>query len=199
MRASAFCFLACAVALWTSIASAGVPDPALSSVVVTGQGSPCQFRFRSNGGMDVMTVRVTVRSVFGPVISCSTSVTVTPTNTTLALCSCDGLRRGRYTDADGALEVTFARLGGRGSCEVRVTASCSGQIELARLPFTFTTADLDGSCATSNAVNVVDLGIWAAGLPPDYEVQSDYDCNGAVNVVDLGTWAGGLGVGCASP
>jgi hypothetical protein len=49
----------------------------------------------------------------------------------------------------------------------------------------------------ATATDVLDLAIWAAGLPPTYRSASDYDCSGgSVDVVDLGVFAGGLVVGC---
>ncbi len=36
----------------TTIASAKLPDPLRSSCAITGQGAPCQFRFRADGGLD---------------------------------------------------------------------------------------------------------------------------------------------------
>jgi hypothetical protein len=50
--------LIAAVVLASGIASAAVPDADRSSVAVTGQGAACQFRFRTDGGLDQMTVSV---------------------------------------------------------------------------------------------------------------------------------------------
>jgi hypothetical protein len=174
------------------------PDPEFSSIVVSGQSSPCQFRFRADGGGDVMTVSVTMHDVFDwPVANCSTYVSLTPTAGTLALCSCDGLRRGARSDAEGHFEVAFDRIGGRGSATLCVTSTCMGNIALPPVPVQFTSADLDGSCSAIGAVGTVDLGIWSAGLPPAYQRESDYDCNGVVNVMDLGLWVAAMGVTCA--
>ena len=187
------------VALWSGIVSAGVPDPSTSSVAITGQGSACQFRFRADGGLDQMTVSVTVRGPFGePEAHCSTSVTLAPNPATLALCTCGPISQGAMPNSNGAFQLVFDRIGGRGSLNVCVTALCQGRIALACVPFDFTSPDLDGSCPANpaSAVDVIDLGIWANGLPPSYAEPSDYDCSGAVDVLDLATWAGGLGLGC---
>src|SRR5262245_11857395 len=117
--------LVVAVVLWSGIVSAGVPDPTTSSVAVTGQGAASQFRFRPDGGLDQLTVSVTVRGPFGePESSCSTSVTLKPNPATLALCACDPMRQGERTDTSGTLQLVFDRIGGRGSLEVGVTAHC---------------------------------------------------------------------------
>jgi hypothetical protein len=82
--------------------------------------------------------------------------------------------------------------------DVCVTALCQGRIALARVPIHFTSPDLDGSCDShpASAVDVIDLGIWASGLPPGYAEPSDDDCSRAVDVLDLAVCAGGLGIGC---
>ena len=187
------------VALWSGIACAKVPDPERSSFVVTGQGGASQFRFRADGALDQMTVTITLRDLFDlPVQYCSTSVTLEPSPATLALCTCGPSSQAARTDSSGALQVAFDRIGGRGSLDVCVTALCMGRIGLAWLPIDFTSPDLDGSCVShpASAVDVIDLGLWASGLPPGYTEPSDYDCSGAVDVLDLAVWAGGLGLGC---
>ena len=187
------------VVLWGGIAYAKYPDPANSSVAVTGQGGACQFRFRADGGLDQMTVSIIVRDGFGLPVSCSTSATLEPDPATLALCTCGPVSQAADTDTSGAVQLVFDRIGGRGSLDVCVTALFSGaRIGLARVPIDFTGPDLDGSCPPdpASAVDVIDLGIWASGLPPGYTEPSDYDCNGAVDVLDLAIWAGGLGLGC---
>jgi hypothetical protein len=96
------------------------------------------------------------------------------------------------------VKFVFDRIGGRGGLDVCVTALYQWRHGLACVPIDFTSPDLDGSCDSSpaSAVDVIDLGIWASGLPPGYAEPSDYDCSGAVDVLDLGIWAGGLGLGC---
>ena len=48
-----------------------------------------------------------------------------------------------------------------------------------------------------SATTIVDIGIWAGGLPPGYELDSDFNCSDfPIDVVDLGVLAGGLGKGC---
>jgi hypothetical protein len=169
-----------------------------SGLAVTGEGSTCQFRFRSDGGLDQLTVHVTVRNAFmEPVAACTTSVALTPGAST-AFCSCDPITRGGFTDPNGVLLATFDRIGGRGTLDVCVTTHCIGHIALGCVPIEFTSADLDASCQAepASAVSVVDLGLWAGGLPPAYAQASDYDCSGLVGVTDLAIWASGLGVGC---
>ena len=186
--------LAAAVVLSTSAASAGVPNPERSSLAITGQGSACQFRFRADGGLDDMTVRITVRDSFdSPRANCSTGVALSPNQATLALGSCGPLSLAGHTDADGAIQFAFSQIGGRGSFDVRATIFYAGaRLEFVPIPVAFTSPDLDAN----GTVNVVDLGLWANGLPPGYAQPSDYDCNQAVNVIDLGMWVGGLGLGC---
>jgi hypothetical protein len=146
-----------------------------------------------------MTVSVTVRGLFEiPVHDCYTSATLEPNPATLAFCTCGPTSQSAYTDSVGAVQFVFDRIGGRGSLDVCVTALCEGRVGLACVPIQFTSPDLDGSCDPdpASAVDVIDLGIWASGLPPGYAEPSDYDCSGAVGVLDLGIWAGGLGIGC---
>jgi hypothetical protein len=140
-----------------------------------------------------MIVSITVRDSFDdPKVHYPTSATLTTNLGTLALSSCGPLSRTGVTDTSGAVRFTFSQLGGRGSLEVRVTTYTL--IELAHVPINFTSPDLDAN----GTVNVVDLGLWAGGLPPGYLQSSDYDCSHAVNIIDLGVWAGGLGLGCGS-
>ncbi len=178
------------------------PCPSRCSFGVSGQGAACQFRFRADGGLDVLTLSITLRDAFdNPVPDCSTSVTIQPGPGTLALCGCGPLQQSGFSAADGTMQAVFSQLGGRGTLSVSVTAHCSGDIPLFQDEIPFTSLDLDASCETAtSATNVVDLGIWAGCLPPSpYCEASDYNCDGTVNVVDLGVWAGGLGVPCGSP
>ena len=194
-------FVVAAVLLNSMVVSAGCPNPETSSVVVTGQGSDCQFRFRQDGGLDEMTVSVVVRDAFTNLLNHTpTTITLVPNTGTLALCSCDLLSRTGFTDMNGEFAATFSHIGGRGSLDVSVSVSSCGNYELGRIPIQFTSPDLNASCepAPASAVNVVDLGIWASGLPPNYLQSSDFDCSAAVNVIDLGIWAGGLGQGCGT-
>jgi hypothetical protein len=60
-----------------------------------------------------------------------------------------------------------------------------------------TSSGATGACTTSDLngdgkVNVVDLGLWASGLPPGYNECSDYNCDGIVDVFDLAIWVGGM-------
>jgi hypothetical protein len=86
--------------------------------------------------------------------------------------------------------------------EVCLTVHCVGTNEFCCLEFHFTSPDLNASCHTppNSATNVIDLGIWAACLPPSSACESsDYNCDCAVTVLDLGLFAGGLGLSCSGP
>jgi hypothetical protein len=145
-------------------------------------------------------VSVTVRSAFlEPIANCPTFISLRPTDAATLLCSCQPLVAEDTTGADGVMTTTFGQLGGRGSLDVVVDVFFGGLYEVARTTVEFTSSDLDASCDPSDAVGVVDLGIWAGGLPPSYLQSSDYDCDGVVDIVDLGIWASGLGVGCEDP
>ncbi|HMB71002.1 MAG TPA: hypothetical protein VKU85_16925 [bacterium] len=171
-------------------APAAVPNPANSSIVASGSPLPCQFRFRADGGLDELVLNITVRGAFmEPISNCSTYVSLNPTGGSV-ICSGDGLVRGAWTDASGAVEVSWNRLGGRGTCEVDVTTTCLAPIGLGKVSVDFTSPDLDGSC---DGADVFDLGLWAQGLPPGYVRESDYNCDGLVDVFDLAVWAGGIG------
>jgi hypothetical protein len=163
-------------------------------VEVSGQGTSCQFRFRADGGLDVVTVTGTVRWFVFPVENCSATISLVSDAGTLDLSSCDGLTRTGVTDANGIFQASFSRISGRGTADVVLFAGCCGYYEVARTTITFTSPDLDAN----GTVNAVDLGLWANGLPPGYSQASDYDCNGAVNVVDLGVWVGGIDRVCGT-
>lgn len=194
VQRNSFWFLAAAALLNCNAASAGCPWPETSTVEVGGQDISCQFRFRADGGMDVMTVSGTIRWADWPLANCPATISLVPDAGTLALSNCDALARSGSTNANGVFEASFSRISGRGTVEVVLFAGCCGYYEVARTTVTFTSPDLDAN----GTVNVVDLGLWASGLPPGYLQASDYDCNQAVNVVDLGLWAGGLGLGCGA-
>jgi hypothetical protein len=92
------------------------------------------------------------------------------------------------------LRFEFDRIGGRGSLDLRITVHVVEIYELFRVPVSFTSPDLTGSCSPPG---VVALGVWASGLPPaPYRRESDYTCDLAIDVLDLGVWAGGLGIEC---
>jgi len=178
-------------------ARAKFPDPNTSTLVIGGQTMPCQFRFRADGGLDHLIVDVTFRDAFGlPVPDCAADITLAANEETLALCSCCPVTRSVASDADGALHVEFDHVGGRGSLDVIVTVLCLAEYELFREAIAFTSPNLTGSCA---ALGILDLGLWAGGLPPaSYCRESDYDCDSVVDVLDLAVWAGGLGVDCGA-
>ena len=192
--------LATLLVLCCSAASlAGVPDPARSGCELKGLVVPCQYRFRCDGGLDCMTLCVTLRDAFdAPVDSCSTSAAIVTSD---AICSPCGLTKGGTTDAAGVILFEWCRIGGRGSAEIRVTAHCVGEIEICTNAFDYTSPDLDASCdpcpGPPFTANILDLGLWSGCLPPGpYCQASDYNCDGTVNILDLGVFAGGLTVCC---
>jgi hypothetical protein len=162
---------------------------------------PCQYRFRADGFLDVMTVTVTLLTAGGlPVMGWPTTCTLVPNAGTLAFCTCCMNPQAGVTGPGGIIVFTWGKIGGRGTLDVVVSAA-PAPVAFA-LPITFTSPDLNASCnlAPVSATNVLDLGIWANCLPPNpYCVQSDYNCSGTMSIVDLGIWAGGLGDGCGPP
>lgn len=182
--------LACSAA-----AFAGVPDPSRSGCAVVGNPVPCQFRFRADGGLDKLTLKVTLRDAFdAPVANCSTYCNLG--GATLAAGNCGGNRKGGLTNASGVVNFIYRCIGGRGSVNLLVTAKCSGSIGICSRTIAFTNPDLDASLQATNSTTVADLGLWAGGLT-SYVQFSDFDCNGTVNVADLGLWASGLNRGCS--
>lgn len=197
-------------------AMAAVPDPARSGCQIKGQELSCQFRFRADGGLDKLTVAITLRDAFDtPVPSCSvnagwSNLQIKPGEAGAAMCSCCPAatapnavpNKGAVTNAAGVAQIIFAQIGGRGIVDICVTAHCVGNIEICCFSdIHFTSPDLNGSCdlqpPAAASTNVVDLGIWAGCLPPaPYCESSDYNCDNTVNVVDLGVFAGGLVLGC---
>jgi len=185
----------------SSSSLAGIPCiiPERWGIEVTGQGAPCQYRFRGDGSLDQLIVYITARDCFDvPVPVCSTSATITPTSGTLALCTCAPNPQWVLTGVDGTGTFVFDHIGGRGTADLCITAHCVGDIAIFCEEFDFTSPDLDASCETAApATNILDLGVWAGCLPPNpYCQAADFDCDGTVNVVDVGFWAGGLGVPC---
>jgi hypothetical protein len=178
---------------------AGFPPPHQSTVRLTGQVVPCQYRFRLDGSLDAMGVHATLRDGFDvPVPDCTTSVTLTTKVGTVALCNCCPNRQWGVTNSSGVVHfVGWRKLGGRGLLDVCVTAHPPhGRIAISCTEIRFTSTDLDGDCLDTD---VIDMGIWAGGLPPNpYRTASDYNCDNTVNVLDMALWAGGLNVNCAS-
>lgn len=162
----------------------------------------CQFRFNEIGSLDVLTCSVIIRDGWYGFVLPDCSTTVRLSSISGELCCCpdeapDYFQSG-FTDENGEIQFTFSRIGGHGTLEVNVSSHCRGNMWVADIPVDFTSADLNGSCETTGSVvNIIDLGAWAAGLPPTYQMSSDYDCNGTVNVVDLGHWAASLGRCCS--
>lgn len=162
--------------------------------------SGCQYRFNATGSLDVLVVHVTLRDCFeNPIADCFVDVTVQPESPADAFCSCEPVTQQVRTDSNGAAVVAFDSIGGRGTLKVCAVSVCLGNIPIGCDVVPFTSPDLNASCedAPASSTNVIDLGIWAAGLGT-YRQASDYNCDGLVSVLDLGLWAGGLGQGCAS-
>ena len=186
----------------SSASLAGIPDPSRSGIGLSSPSSACQYKFRSDGLLDRLTLKVTLRDAFdAPVGSCGVKVQLLQ-GAALSFDVCDPCNpQTGTTAANGVVNLVFRKIGGRGTATAAVTASCTGNIAIGTRNFTFTSPDLNGSgesCPTSS-VNVVDLGAWAAGLPPAYNQFSDYNCSGSpVDVVDLGVYAGGLGKCCSA-
>lgn len=179
----------------STVSEAGIPDPTRSGSELKGQAVGCQYRFRHDGGLDCLSVCVTLRDIFDvPVPNCTTSVTLNDTGNG-SLCSCCPNPLILATDANGVAVFEFKKLGGRGSAEACITALCQGAIAIACQSFDYTSTDMSGDCL---ATDVIDLGLWAGCLPPaPYCRESDYNCDGTVDVIDLGLFAGGLTVTCA--
>jgi hypothetical protein len=160
----------------------------------------CQYVFDLVGAAEALVVSVTVRDAFDvPIAACSTSATLIPNGGTIAFCACSSARRAGYTDSTGAVEFVFDGIGGRGTLDVRVITHCYGDIPICGVEhIEFTSPDLDASCEPLSAIDIIDLAIWAGGLPPAYSQYSDYNCSGTVDIIDLGVFAGSLGTGCSS-
>lgn len=188
----------------SSASFAGIPDPTRSGIGLNAPGAACQYRFRVDGLLDRLTVKVTVRDAFDvPVASCNVKGTLQSSGaSTIAFCACSPCNpQTAATNASGVVNLVFRKIGGRGNLTCTITAQCTGNIGLGTRTFDFTSPDLNGSCQANptSSTDVIDLGIWAGGLPPAYNVRSDFNCSGSpVDVVDLGVFAGGLGKGCVA-
>lgn len=180
-------------------ASADVPDPGRSRIRWSDPRTVCGFFFTPAQTADYLTVFVTLRDAFDLAIpDCSTSVYVAPTAMTPAFCSCCPLPFGAVSDSMGVVGpfVIGSSIGGRGDLDLAITAHCVGDIALASRTVQFTSPDLAGACTPPD---IFSLGIWAGGLPPGYDVSSDYTCDGFVDVYDLAFFASGLGLSCGCP
>ena len=215
--------LALVMALFAASAHAGVPAPRGGSecsfpcglppvsgcrtvVTVSPPEASCQYRFNQMGSFDVLTLNVTVRDAFdAPQPGTEVQIELIPDDGSTVLCSCADLVQTEIADAVGATQFQFARIGGRGT--IRVEVSLRDQpsdpwfLFCNSIAFPFTTPDLNASCdpGAVPVATVVDLGLWAGGLPPVYLLSSDYNCDGTVNVIDLGLWATGTVPGTCAP
>lgn len=177
----------------------GIPcDLALRSSWVLGPSNhACQYVFNRQGNRDVLEVFVTLRDCFDtPITNCDVMANLEPNASTLAFCSCEPVSQIVATGPDGDAYFAWTRLGGRGTLDVAITALCFGAHGLPSLELQFATPDLQGNCQTGSPHDIINLGIWAGGLPPGYAQPSDYNCSGDVNVVDLAVWASNLDVSC---
>lgn len=186
------------VVMCSAAAFAGVPDPSRSACSVSAAPTGCQYRFNAAGGLDTLTLTVTLRDAFdSPVANCSTTVTLD--NASAVVCNCCPDQLTGSTNANGIVTFNINQLGGRGSVDLNVTANCTGNIAICSNTINFTTPDLNASCDAGVSTNVIDLGVFANCLPPSpYCQESDFSCDGTVNVVDLGLLASGLTAGCGS-
>jgi hypothetical protein len=127
------------------------------------------------------------------VANCSLQVSLEASAGTLAFCSCESSVRAGRTNHAGSFAVEFARLGGRGTLDVAVSAKCITWWVTAEEEISFTTPDQNGSCEPDQSMTVVDIGIFSASWPPEgtYSETADFDCNGTIDVVDVGLFAQG--------
>jgi hypothetical protein len=187
-------------------AFAGIPDPAYSGVGNNSGFTTCHHRFSNDPNIgDTLIVYVTVRDAFSlPVVGCTTSAHLEYTDTIagfgvggLAYCDCCGFSDEDTTDAAGRVELYFPYIQGRGHVTAHVTARCQGTWGLGNTDTVrYTSTNLRGEC--DGITDVFDLGVWAGGLPPGYDIYSDYTCDGTVDVFDLGFWASGLIWNCGT-
>jgi hypothetical protein len=182
-----FVVLAC-----SAVAFAGVPDPSRCSAATAGSGcSYGLFDFQSDGSRDKLTLRVTLRDAFdAPVAGCTTSCNLGNFSNTGA--QCGGNRKTAISSGGGALQFIYNCIGGRGTCDLLVTAHCAGGAGLNPVALQFTSTDLNNN----NITNIVDLGIWVGYLGAQDQL-GDYNCSNVVNIVDLGLWVGGANETCA--
>jgi len=213
-RAALGALVGCALtATLAARVEAGVPSLTRSSWRLSEPTVGCHYRFRADGGLDVLTLYVTLRTELDvPAPDCESSVTVSlvgpppsggdcghAASVGSALCSCCPLSRSAVSAVDGTFAVTFARLGGRGTAQVCVTALCLGtNEEICCEEFAFTSPDLDGTCQTfGSSTSIIDFGIWAGCYSPNPPCNAaDYNCDCQVGVLDVAIYAGGLGLNC---
>ena len=189
-------------------ALAGIPFPALSGVGNNTGSTTCHFKFNNDtgaAGLDTLAVYVTVRDAFSlPVVGCTTTAHVAYADTITgfgpagtAYSDCCGEVTTGVTDLAGRVTLYFPHIQGRGSVNYVVTARCQGIWGLGGGgPFVYTSPNLRGEL--DGVTDVFDLGVWAGGLPPSYDIYADYTCDGVVDVFDLGVWASGLIPNCST-
>jgi hypothetical protein len=171
-------------------------------VVVVPPRDGCQHVFLPGPASERLTLDVTLRDAFdNPLPEWTVKGTALPEAESV-VCACESLSAEQVSGVAGDARVRFGLLGGRGTLrlEIRATHPLAGTYPIDWISgLAFTSADQDASCApTGPAANVVDLGLWARGLPPaPYRRASDLNCDGTVNVVDLGRFGSGLYEGCA--
>jgi hypothetical protein len=190
-------------------AFAGIPDPAYSGVGNNAGSTTCHHKLTNDDTPgspgDTLIVYVTVRDAFSlPVSGCTTTAHIAYDDTIpgfgptgFAYSDCCGEVAMDTTDAAGRVELYFEHIQGRGHVKYTVTARCQGIWGLGgNDQIQYTTPNLRGEL--NGITDVFDLGVWAGGLPPNYDIYADYTCDGTVDVFDLGYWASGLVWNCAT-
>jgi len=171
-------------------------------VAVAPPQNDCQYVFLPAPASERLAVDVTLRDAFDtPLADWTVTATLTPEAGSV-VCACESLQSEEVSGASGDARIEFGLLGGWGTLrlEIHATHPLAGTYPIDWVSgLAFTSTDQDAACvASGRAANVVDLGIWAGGLPPSpYRRASDLDCDGTVNIVDLGYLASGLAEGCA--
>jgi len=182
----------------SAAAFAGVPDPTKSGCQLVGNPLPCQFRFRSDGGLDKLTLKVTLRDNFdAPVANCSTYCRAENFAPIASSQECGGNLKGGLTDAGGVVNFIFSRVGGYGTFDLKVTSKCPTAIGICEsLGITYTGPNMDGS--VNGNCNIIDVSSFALCYPPSgtYCLRSDFDCNGAINIIDWSQFTTGLPLVC---
>ncbi len=182
-------------------ALAGIPDPTRTGCELKGQSGGCvgiQYKFRPDGGLDCLSVCLTLRDAFDEPVSENVSVTLTPNAGTVQFCTCcpAQTRMEGVSAVDGTIVLApFCCIAGFGTLDVCITAEDSN-VPLGCKEITFTSTDLNAGIPACGVTDVIDLGLWAGAILP-YDLRGDYNCDGTVDVVDLGLWAGGLEFDCS--
>jgi len=176
-----------------SVALAGVPSQATSTVERAGQGTPpCNPNGAvvcPRGDMGSVLVTVTVRNVYGDPLPGKT-VNCQAVPVTGAFCFCPGQTpQAGVTDLNGQVFFTFFKFGGCGN--LKFGADCDAVVFNPSANIYIASPDNDGNCV----VNSVDLARFAQAYGTNNPC-SDYNCSGSVNSVDLAIYAQHYGHAC---